>query len=158
MRVSENYSVPCLIEPANYGSLGVDTDSVNMKALNSFATSLMFGALTGDSILKVYLGATKAAKTTAIAFIYRISTADHKLALADQFADGAVVAVASAGLTLTAATFDHRIVIIEVDADAVLEGKPWLTFEISAAATVMNVAAMGVGQSRFRQHAMPTIL
>jgi len=106
-------------------------------------------------VLKVYAGAT-AAKTTAIAYKYRLGAADYKVALADQLGDE--IAVASTGLTLTAASFDHRIVTIELDSQAMPEAKGWVTFEINSTATVMLVGAVGVGWGRAVGHLNPTVI
>lgn len=145
MRLSERFIDIPLIEAKDYGSSGVDSDGVNLGMLNAFKATFVFGAITGNSILKVYAGAT-AAKTTAIAFKYRLGAADFKVALADQL--GAETAVASTGLTLTAATFDHRMVTIEIDPQAMPDGKGWVTFEIDSTATVMLVGAVGQGDTR----------
>lgn len=155
MRISENFVAVPLVESKDYGSAGVDADGVNLGKLHSLSAFLVFGALTGNSVLKVYAGAT-AAKTTAIAFKYRLGAADFKAALADQFGDA--IDVASTGLTLTATTFDHRIVAIEVDADTMPDGKPWLTIEIDSTATAMNVGAVGVGKARYPGHLIPSVI
>jgi hypothetical protein len=156
MRISESFiSVP-LIESKDYGSAGIDSDSVHMGKLHALSALFLFGALTGNSVLKVYHGATAGAKTTAVAFKYRLGAADYKAALADQFGDA--TDVTSAGLTLAATTFDHRQVAVEVDADTITEGKPWITFEIDATATVLNVAAVGIGAGRQVGHLPPSVL
>jgi hypothetical protein len=155
MRLSERCVLIPLVEAKDYGSAGIDADGFNAGKLHSVCAVFTFGALTGDSILKVYSGAT-AAKTTAIAFKYRLGAADYKVALADQLGDA--IDVASTGLTLTAASFDHRTVVIEFDSDAGTDGKPWITFEINATATVMNVAAVGIGWARYPGHLIPTVI
>ena len=63
MRLSESHVLIPLIESKDYGSAGIDSDGVNLGKLNGFSAAFVFGALTGNSILKVYAGAT-AAKTT----------------------------------------------------------------------------------------------
>jgi len=145
MRLSERFITIPLIESKDVGSSGIDSDGVNLGLLHNFCAVFVFGAITGDSVLKVYAGAT-AAKTTAIAFKYRFGAADFKVALADQL--GTETAVASTGLTLTAATFDHRMVTIEIDPQSMPDGKGWVTFEINSTATVMNVGAVGFGDTR----------
>lgn len=155
MRFSEEAVLVPLIESKDYGSAGVDSDGVNLGKMHSFTAAFVFGAITGNSVLKVYAGAT-AAKTTAVAFKYRLGAADFKAALADQLGDA--IDVASTGLTLTAATFDHRMVVIEVDSDASTDGKPWITFEIDATATVMNVGAVGIGATRYPGHLIPSVI
>ena len=155
MRLSESNAFVPLIESKDYGSAGIDSDGVNCGLLNGLSAVLLFGAITGNSVLKVYAGAT-AAKTTAVAFAYRLGAADYKAALADQLGDA--IAVASTGLTLTAATFDHRQVVIEIDPDTLPAGKPWVTLEIDATATVMNVGAAGIGAPRMPGHLIPSVL
>ena len=155
MRLSESLILVPLIEAKDYGSAGVDTDGVNLGLLHGFTAALTFGALTGNSILKVYAGAT-AAKTTAVAFSYRLGAADYKAATADQLGDQ--TAVASTGLTLAATTFDHRIVTIDIDPDTLPSGKPWVTIEIDATATVMTVAGVGVCQPRYAAHLPATVI
>lgn len=155
-RKSETHVLVPLIEPADYGSAGIDADSVNMGRLNSLSAVFTFGAITGNSVLKVYSGATAGTKTTALAFDRRLGSGDYKAANADQF--GAKTAVASTGLTLTAATFDHRQVAIEIDADLMTDGEEWLTFEISNVASTLFVAAVGVGDTRYPGNLIPTVL
>jgi hypothetical protein len=146
MRFSERLQPIPLIEAKDYGSVGIDSAAVNLGLLHGLAAVFMFGTLTGNSTLKVYTGAT-AAKTTPLAFEYRLGAADFKTPLADQL--GEEIAVASTGLTLSALTFDHRMLTIEIDSQAIPEGQPWLTFEIDATATVMNVAAVGISWTRY---------
>ena len=146
MRFSERLQPIPLIEAKDYGSVGIDSAAVNLGQLHGLAAVFMFGALTGNSTLKVYTGAT-AAKTTPLAFEYRLGAADFKLALADQL--GEEIPVASTGRTLSALTFDHRMLTIEIDSQAIPEGQPWVTFEIDATATVMNVAAVGISWTRY---------
>lgn len=155
MRLSERFVPLPLIEAKDYGSVGIDSDGINLGLLHGLTAVFMFGAITGNSILKVYAGAT-AAKTTAIAFKYRLGAADYKVALADQLGDE--ISVASTGLTLTATTFDHRMVTIEIDAQAMPDGKGWVTFEIDATATAMNVGAAGFGWGRAVGHLNPTVI
>lgn len=156
MRISESKVLIPVIEPKDYGSAGIDSDSVNMGALNGLSVAILFGLLTGNSVLTVYAGATAGAKTTAVAFKYRLGAAVFKTTPADQFGDP--IAVASAGLTLTAATFQHKQIAIEIDADTVTDGQPWVTLSIDATASVLAVAASGVGTPRYEGHLPPTAL
>lgn len=156
MRISESYVCVPLIEAKDYGSAGIDSDSVNMGRLHHLGAVLTFGAITGNSVLKVYSGATDAAKTTALAFKYRLSAADYKVALADTY--GAATSVASTGLTLTAATFDHRAIVVEVESDQMTDGHEWLTFEVSSVATILLLGAIGIGYPRLAGNVGPTVL
>lgn len=52
--------------------------------------------------------------------------------------------------TLTAATFDHRKLVVEVESKHMLaEEQPWLTAEIDDTATEMNVACDGIAAMRY---------
>jgi hypothetical protein len=155
-RISESLMFVPVIESKDYGSAGVDFDSVHMGRLHSLSVAINFGALTGNSILKVSTGATEGTKTTDIAFKYRIGGGAFKAASADILGDA--TAVASTGLTLTAATFQHKLVVIEVDADAGTDAQPWLTVSLDATATVLNAGGMGVGMPRHKSHTAPTVI
>lgn len=156
MRISESAMFIPVVEAKDYGSAGIDFDSVHMGRLQSLSVAINFGAITGNSILTVYGGATEGAKTTAMAFSYRFGGGDYKAASADILGDA--TAVASSGLTLTAATFDHRLVVIEIDADTVLDGKPWITVSMDATASALNVGGIAVGVPRHKSHTAPTVI
>ncbi len=142
MRVSESKVVATLVESKDYGSAGIQSDAVNLGKMHSVSVLITFGALTGNSILTVYNSAARDLITTAIAFNYRLGAGAYKAALADQFGD--IVAVAAAGLTLVAATFAHKQIVIEIDSDTMLDGK--------------LMSGIGVGQSRYPGHLIPTVL
>jgi hypothetical protein len=67
--------------------------------------------------------------------------------------------VAADGLTLTAATYDNKVLAIEIDAAALPDGKPWVTGELSAAASAFNAAAMALlSPARYASDTMPTAI
>lgn len=149
MRLSEQLMFIPLIETEAYGGAGCDSDAVNVGLLNSFSAVFAFGDITGDSVLTVYKGATAAlaaAKGTAIAFRYRLAAADATNTLADTF--GSETAVAATGLTLTAATYDHKLLVVEIDPDE-LAGYPYLVFSIDSTANPMDCSCLGIGQARY---------
>lgn len=153
---SEEYQVIPVIESDDYGSAGKDSDSLNMGKLHHVALAFTFGALTGNSVLKFYSGATAGTKTTALAFSYRLSAGDFAATDADVY--GSLTAVEATGLTLTAASFDHRVIIVEFDGSDLSADAPWLTAEIDATATAMNVACVGIGAPRYRSQTMESAL
>lgn len=155
-RISESHQLLPLCEAKDYGSAGVDFDSVHMGRLHSLSVAIAMGAITGNSILIVYTGATEGAKTTAIAFKYRFGGGDFKAASADILGDA--TAVASTGLTMVAATFDHRMTVIEIDADNVTDGQPWVTVSVDTTATVFLCGAVGVGLPRHKSHTSLTAI
>jgi len=156
MRISEYFAYVPLVESKDYGSAGIDAQGVNLGKLHSLSAFFSFGAITGNTTLIVYNGATAGAKTTAIAFKYRLTAAAYKVALADQFGDA--IAVASTGLVLTAATFNHKTIVVEIDADTVTDKQPFVTFSFDNVATVLLLAGVGVGVPRYPGHLIPTVL
>ena len=157
MRFSERFKIFALTESADVTTNGVDSKSVNFGLIHEGCFVLNFGSITADDVLKVYVGAATATKTTAIAFKYRLAAADTKSALSDTH--GAFTDVASTGLTLTAATFDHKSVIVEVDSQAIADATPFVTLEIAGSATTQNVSIVFVGQPRFASNGgTPTVI
>jgi len=154
-RISETHQFIPVLEPADYEA-GIDFDSVHMGREHSLSVAIAFGAITGDAVLTVNTGATEGTKTTAVAFNYRFGGGDFKAASADIL--GAPVAVSSTGLTLTAATFDHRMIVIEIDADAVTDGQPWVTLSLSNAASVLLASAVAVGKPRYQGRTATTAI
>ena len=147
MRFSERYKIIPLTESADVTTSGVDSQSINVGLMHEVCFLLNFGAVTSDDTLKVYVGAATATKTTAIAFKYRHAAADTAAALSDTL--GAVTSVASTGLTLTAATFDHKLLVVEVDSQAIADATPWVTLEIAGSASAQNISIVAIARPRF---------
>lgn len=147
MRVLDESNYVSVLEPADYEA-GIDGDSFKLIAAAA-GIFMQFGAVTGDAVLSVYCGATVGAKTTLVPFRYRLSSGDFKAASCDLF--GAETLDADGQITLTAATYDHRVLAIHLDAAEIPETKPWITIELSAAASVLLCAAHAITmQPRFR--------
>ena len=147
MRFSERYKILPLTESANVGSSGVDSQAVHMGKLHLCCFLLNFGAIVADDVLKVFVSAATATKTTAVAFKYRLASADTLVALSDTL--GALTDVASSGLTLTAATFDHKLVVVEIDSQAVPDATPWVVLEIAGSGTTQNVSITAIAAPRY---------
>ena len=158
MRLSESLQFIPLLKSADVGGAGADTDVFNAGLLNGVSVLFHFGAITGNSTLIAYKGATNAlaaAKGTAMAFRYRRAAADTGATLADTYGDA--TAVASTGMTLTAAPYDNGMLVVELDPDEIA-GYPYVCFAISATANPMNVAVQAVGSPRYPGHTHPTTL
>jgi hypothetical protein len=150
-RVLDNFGVVPLLEPKDWEA-GGDFDSFKIANAAGFDVVIQFGAVTGDAVLTAYCGATDAAKTTAIPFRYRLSSGDFKAASADLYA--AEATDADGIITLTAATYDHRVLVIHFDAAEVPDGKPFVTLELSAAASVLLASAVLVATAVRNQPAL----
>ena len=159
MRLSESLILIPLFEPKDKTASAYVSDAVDLGKLQGFTAVLQFGAITGDSVLTVYADATAAlatALTTAVAFKYRFAAADFKVDLADQLGDP--IAVLPTGLTLTAATFDHRVIEIEIDPDTLGSSAHWVAFNLSSVGNPLLVAGLGIGRPRYAGHLNPSVL
>ena len=142
-RILDRFGLVPIIESKDYGSAGIDSDSWKMDKAASVGIIISCGALTGNSTIIIYTGATAGAKTTAIAFRFRVTNNVFKNATgADQYA--AVAAVASTGLVLTGATYAHMALVIDLDASELSDTQPYLTVSVDNVATVLNLAAFAV--------------
>jgi hypothetical protein len=165
MRLSEELGFIPLFEPKDAAAGAYVSDAFHAGLFDSVSLYLSFGAITGNStVLTVNADLTSAlatALTTPIAFKYRLSDAAYKTAPAaqgsnaDQFGDP--IAVASTGLTLVAATFNHMTIVIELDPDT-LAKTPWVTVNTTASANPLLMAGFGVGRSRYAGHLIPSAL
>lgn len=156
-RVSESLAFVPLFEPKDKTASAYVSDAVDLSKFNSFTAYISCGAITGDTVLTVYADTTAAlatALTTAIAFSYRLSAADYKVTASDQFGD--VTAVAATGLTMTAATFDHRTIAIEIDPQALGSTARFVAFNMSSVGNPLLVSGIGIGESRYPGHLIPT--
>jgi len=157
MRLAEQTKIVPLIAPADYGSAGEDTDAFTMENYGHATIIIVLGALTGDSVLKLYEGAT-GVKTTAKTFNYRWTTAVIEAAAdADTLAAEAAMSVAATGLELTGATYANKMLVIELDDSDLTDGFPWITVQIDSTATVLLVSAVAIlSQPRYAQNVPPT--
>lgn len=150
MSYSAEPQVIPMLEPADYQAGATDMQSVNMAALHKLKIVIMLGAITGDSaVFKLYAGATNTTKTTELGFKYRIGGADYGAASSDVFGARAAIAAGASGLVLTATTHDHKTITIDVMADEMPDGKPWLTVETDdGSASVLLMSCVGFGWPR----------
>lgn len=130
MRLCEQHKIVPLLEPEDHAA-GADCDSVNMENYAHLTLIFLFGELTGNAVLTVNSGASDGAKTTAETFNYRATAADLKTAAGDTLGTEAT----SAALTLTAASYEDRMVVVELDADELTDGQMFVTPNISSAAS-----------------------
>jgi hypothetical protein len=157
MRFSERFKIFAATESADVTTNGVDGQSIHMGKVHAAAFLINFGSITADDTLKFYVGAATATKTTAIAFRYRLAGADTKSAASDSF--GAFTSVASTGLTLTAATFDHKLMIVEFDSQEIPDATPYVTLETAGSATTSNISVLILADPRFSNNAgLPTVI
>jgi hypothetical protein len=157
-RLTEECGLVYVLKPGDYQA-GSDGDSFCMDKYGHFAI-IFAGATYTDNggngcILKVYSGAADATKTTAETFNYRYADADQAAASADQFSDWAT----SAALEFDAATFGDRILVVEMNAAELTAGQPYVTVEIGAEGTALNLSAVAIlTEPKWSGYDMPTAI
>lgn len=154
MRLCEETKIVPVLEPQDHQA-GVDGDSVSMENYAHVCFIILFGELTDNCELKLYEGATAGTKTTALTFSYRYTAIDLKSAGADNLGTEAT----SAALSLVAATFEDRMLVIEVDDSELTQGLEWLTLEFSSDASELLVSVSAVMcKPRYAQAIPPTAI
>ncbi len=154
MRLAEQTKIVHVLEPQDHGA-GVDGDSVSMENYSHVTFLIPFGELDGDAVLTINSGATAGTKTTAETFNYRACATDHKSAGGDLLA----AETTSAALTLTAATYEDRFIVVEMDADEFTDGQQWITPTFSSDATNLFVSVMAIlSKPRYGQNVPPTAI
>ena len=151
--ISEANNVPYLVKPGDHQA-GVDCDSVFMGRIFELEIMVQFGSLTNDAVLTLNSGATDGVKTTAETFRYRLADATQGSDNADQFGDWA----SSSSLTLTAATYQNKLLILSISAAALTDGQPWLTLSFSSAASALNASVVLMGRPRYASSNPKTVL
>jgi hypothetical protein len=109
----------------------------------------------GDAVLTINSGATAGTKTTAETFNYRACATDLKSAGGDLLA----AETTSAALTLTAATYEDRFIVVEMDDSEFTAGQPWITPTLSSAASECFASIVAImSKPRFASDVPPTVI
>jgi hypothetical protein len=152
MSYAEDLKIVPLLNSADTGA-GVSMDSINMKNFHKATIAITFGTVVGDAVLTVNSGATDGALTSALTFRHAVGGGAIGAASADVLADWTT-------LTLTAATYTTKMLVLEIDASAmdVANGEEWLTVAISSAGTSAYVHAVAILQPRYSGNQSATAL
>jgi hypothetical protein len=158
MGILDDKKIVPLLNSADYGA-GVSMDSINMKNARRATLVLTFGAITGNAGLKIYSGATAAATTSACAFDYALASAAIGSSSADVLAAKST-AVAASGITLTAATYASKMLVIDVDAAKmdVANAEEWLTAVIDSSGSAGICHAVAILDPRYTKAQSGTVL
>jgi len=148
MRFPGKYKVVPIINSADINA-GLDGDSINMAKGHRCTILFMFGALGGaaGAVLKVFSGATDGTKSSALTFTYALGSAATGSASSDVLAADAT----SAALTLTAATYQNKVLVVEIDGSEfdTANNEEWLTVEIGAEADSGVLHAVAIVEPRY---------
>lgn len=153
MRLCEEFKIVPVLQPEDHQAAAATCESICVKNLRHVTYLVHFGDLTGNSILYVYEGATDAACTSAMTFSYRLASAIIEVANADVLGTEST----SAALTLTAATYEDKLLVIEVDLDTMTDGYDWLTLYIDNTSTEMFASAVAVCHPKYGSLADVTV-
>lgn len=154
MRLSEISHTVYVLKPGDHNA-GVDGDSINTENLHHLAFYLQFATCTGDAILTIKSGATAGVKTTSETFAYRLGSAAQGTATADVFA----AETSATTLTLTAATYTNKLLIVEVPIRGLTAAQPWVTLNLSSAASALNASIVAIAYPiRYAQAQPPTAI
>jgi hypothetical protein len=146
LRISDDIQLVPILEANDLAGGAGTCDSVDVKNARRIAFVFMFGDITGNSVLKVRAGATNGATTEDLTFSYRTAGADTGTTGSDVLA----AETTSAALTLTAATYDHTMLVVEIDLENVTDTYHFLTPNISAVANPCDVSCMAIIYPKYR--------
>ncbi|MDD4892316.1 MAG: hypothetical protein PHU85_20530 [Phycisphaerae bacterium] len=158
MRFSETHGIVYVLKPADYAAGGTG-ESINTE-LYSHVTFLVQCATMTDNggagaDLTVKSGLTDGTQTTAETFHYRLADAVQAAAGADVYADEA----SATTLELLKATYDSKLLIVEVDVSEITVDQPWLTLALNNHGTAANLSVVAIlGGPRYLAQHMPSAL
>jgi hypothetical protein len=155
MRLSEEVGIVYGYKPADHNAAGIKADSIDTSICTHVTYILQFGSLTGNSVLTVNSGASDGTETTAETFYYRLAGADQAATGADIYA----AETAATTLTLTAATYDNKILIVEVPVAELTEGQPFLTLDVNDTATALFTSCVAIlSGMRYKAASVPSAI
>lgn len=149
MRLSEQAGLVYVLKPADHGA-GVAGESIDAKNCSHITYLVQCATLTDNggagADLTVKSGASAGTQTTAETFFWRVATAAQAAAGADIFgvAAGTAGETEATTLELLKATFDSKLLIIEVPIAGITDGQPWLTLALSGDGTAANLSVVAI--------------
>jgi len=155
----ENLIIPLVAEATDINA-AVEFDSFCMKKYNHATIIIIHSAtVTGDNVLTVECGATDSADTSDATFHYRLGSAAAGSANSDVLAADATAAT----LTLTAATYQGKMLVLELDASELPKSGStvydWVTVDMDGAASVGTIAAFAIlSEPRYAEAILDTAL
>jgi len=154
MRLCEEFKIVPLQQPEDPGAGAETFDSFCMKNYSHATIILLFGDNTADNALTIYEGDSDASLGAALTFSYRLSSAIAKAANADVLGTEAT----SAALTITAATYEDKMIVVEIDASELTDGYDWITCKLDGSATEQFIAAVAILYPKYAGAALHTAL
>ena len=154
MRLTERMHFVPVFESESISS-GVTGKSINMKNYHHAVFILAFlSDLVSDAVLTINSGASDTIQTTAETFYYRVSPQDFGVAESDILS----AEQSSTSLTLTEADYEDRIIVCEIDADAITDGQEWLTLALDGGASAGSVTCVALLEPRYASKTFKTAI
>ena len=147
MFLSGKYKLVPVVNTADFNA-GATGDSINMAKAHRVTFVLMFGAITGGAAaLTIKSGATDGVQTTAVTFKYALGSAATGSATSDVLGTAAT----SSSLALTAATYQNKMLVVEVDAAEMdqANGHDWLTLALDGTADSGALECVAIVEPRY---------
>lgn len=149
MRLSEEKGIVYVLKPADYAA-GATGESINTKNCSNVTFLLQCATFTDNAgagaDLTIKSGASAATQTTAETFYWRVATAAQAAAGADIFGTAAGVAgeTAATTLELLKATYDSKLLVLEVPVAELTADQPWITLALNAHGTAANCSCVAI--------------
>lgn len=158
MRLSETNGIVYVLKPADYAAGGTG-ESINTEGCSHVTYLLEIATLTDNggngAALTVKSGATDGVQTTAETFYYRTASAVQGAATADVYA----VETSATSLELLKATYDSKLLVVEVPTEGLTSGQPWITLALSNEGSATNCSCVAVLQGlRYASNQPPTAI
>ena len=146
MRLLESCKIVPILAIADH-TAGVTMDAFKLTNHGHATVIFEFGAdIVGDYVLTVTQGATAGVNTAALPFDYAYTAVDINSDGAETFS--ALANDADGVLTLTEATYENRMLVLEIDGKSLTDPYDWVDIRLSnaGAGTISGVAIMSEGR------------
>ena len=155
----DNLIIPLCAQATTITS-NTEMDSFNMSQYEHATIIMIFAAsLSGHNILTVECGATDSSDTSDATFHHRLGAAVPASPGADTLAEDAT----TAALTLTDATYQGKMLVLEIDGDELPKSGetvyPWVTVDFDGTAGTATVTAFAIlSKPRYAQAVMTSAI
>lgn len=157
MRLLEYAKIVPILAIADHGA-GVTMDAFKLTNHGHATVIFVFGAdIDGDAVLTCTQGATAGANTAALAFDYAYTETDINSDGAETFT--ALANDSDGVLTLTEATYENRLLVLEIDGKSLTDGYDWVDIRLSSAATACTISGVVIlSEQRYGSDLGETVL
>jgi len=157
MSIAEDYKIVPILASEDI-STGVDTDSIDMSGFHKGTFIFTCATVVTDIAFTPTSGIAAGTKTTAIPLRWAVGGAAIGTAVAGSTASCDVLSAWSAHASTAVTTASSDLMyVIEIDASAMTDGEPWLTFSL-VTATSGFVHCVAILEPRYSSNRSGTAL